>query len=378
VERRRQYDELIREVDGAQSASGAAAGQLAIDVSPNSNDEGMLNANGSKSSEEEAAEKSKLFDAEFHDYLLMQRCYLGCSAVFFKHGFAIPFTGVTLREGLAENFLLYLMNNHSIVSCVYACKQSSHSRNGRRWVLIVQHAVGFFITNIAGVLFLAAGVGGVYSQATAEPTTSYFACQLFDIFVTAPIAITLGEGFRRLYRCDVSVSTIEKYPRYIRALTVIRKWLVIPLIILGVLGLLVICAVLLFEVFVDAFLGFRQAETEKVEEGADPDVPTLNALGIGYTQSLGAAPLISLHLPSSPLISLHPAYTTSLGNTWREGHTSGDHDHTSGDHDHTADARPTLIGDPPADPNRGPSDDSSRAPLSPVVHTAAVAHRDSL
>jgi hypothetical protein len=143
-------------------------------------------------------------------------------------------------------------------------------------------------------------------------------------------------------------------------------------------SMLVICAVLLFEVFVDAFLGFRQAETEKVEEGADPDVPTLNALGIGYTQSLGAA----------PLISLHPAYTTSL-DTWREGHTSGDHDPTSGDHDHTsgdhdhggfrdANARPTLIGDPPADPSRGPSDDSSRAPLSPVVHTAAVAHRDSL
>jgi hypothetical protein len=132
-------------------------------------------------------------------------------------------------------------------------------------------------------------------------------------------------------------------------------------------SMLVICAVLLFEVFVDAFLGFRQAETEKVEEGADPDVPTLNALGIGYTQSLGAA----------PLISLHPAYTTSL-DTWREGHTSGGHDHTSGDHDHTADARPTLKGDPPADPNRGPSDDSSRAPSSPVVHTAAVAHRDSL
>ena len=116
---------------------------------------------------------------------------------------------------------------------------------------------------------------------------------------------------------------------------------------------IVICAVLLFEVLVDAFLGYRQAETEKVE-GADPDVPTLSALGIGYTQSLGAA----------PLISLHPAYTTS-----------GDHDH-GGFRD--SDARPTLIGDPPADPNQGPSDDSSRAPLSPVVHTAAVAHRGSL
>ena len=95
------------------------------------------------------------------------------------------------------------------------------------------------------------------------------------------------------------------------------------------------------------------------------------------------------HLPSS---TLHPAYTitytTSL-DTWREGHTSGGHDRTSGDHDHTsgdhdhgrfrdANARPTLIGDPPADPSRGPSDDSSRAPSSPVVHTAAVAHRDSL
>ena len=246
IERREQYDELIREVGCAQGAHGSAGEHVSIDVSPGGAG-GLLDGgdgSGRRSGQEMAAKQNKAFDAEFNDYLLLKRCYLGCSAVLFKGGLRIPVLGVALREGLAENFLLYLMNNHSIVSCVYACKQSSHSRNSRRWVLIVQHAVGFFITNLVGVLLITVGVGAVYSQATAQPAASYFACQLFDIFVTSPIALTFGEVFRRLYRCDVSVSTIEKYPRYVKALTAVRKWLVIPLIILGVFGLLVICAVL--------------------------------------------------------------------------------------------------------------------------------------
>jgi hypothetical protein len=215
---------------------------VSIKVSPSSKEGSEEGSAGS--ADTDSSGRKRAFDAEFHDYLLLRRCYLGCGAVLFERGLRIPLLGVTLREGLAENFLLYLMNNHSIISCVYACKQSSHRKNARRWVLIMQHSMGFFITNIVGVLLVTMGVGAAYSQATAEPTTSFFACQLFDIFVTAPIAITLGEGFRRLYRCDVSVSTIEKYPRYVRALTVIRKWLVIPLILLSVFALLVICAIL--------------------------------------------------------------------------------------------------------------------------------------
>jgi hypothetical protein len=244
IQRRVEYDDLIQEVEGAlHSGAAAAAGELSTKVSRGPADGGSAESS-SKSDKERTAKENKLFDDEFHDYLLLKRCYLGCSAVLFEGGLRIPVLGVALREGLAENFLLYVMNNHSIVSCAYACKQSSHSRNSRRWVLIVQHAVGFFVTNIVGVLFLLAGVGAVYSQATAQPATSYFASQLFDIFVASPIALAFGEVFRRLYRCDVSVSTIEKYPRYVKALTAVRKGLVIPLIILGVFALLVICAVL--------------------------------------------------------------------------------------------------------------------------------------
>ena len=255
IERRRQYDELIKEVGGGGQGDDDA-GKVAIEVLP----AGATNSSSRQSGVEEMNEKTeanptttrattttrkkKLFDSEFHDYLLLRRCDLGCGAIFFERGLRVPLLGVMLREGLTENFLLYLMNNHSIVSCVYACKESSHSRNSRRWVLIVQHAVGFFITNIVAVVFLTAGVGATYSQATAEPASSYFTCQLFDIFVTAPIALAFGEGFRRLYRCDVSVNTIEKYPRYVKALSGIRKGLIIPLVILGVFLSLVICAIL--------------------------------------------------------------------------------------------------------------------------------------
>ena len=234
-ERRRQYDELIREVEPAH---------IAVDIDAAKADAAARGGDATSGAEVAALKQEAVYDAEFNDYLLMRRCYLGCEAIFFEQGFPVLLIRERLREGLAENFLLYMMNNHSIASCVYACKRSSHSRNSRRWVLIVQHAVGFFVTNIVGVLFLLAGVGAVYSQATAQPATSYFASQLFDIFVASPIALAFGEVFRRLYRCDVSVSTIEKRPRYVKALTAVRKGLVIPLIILGVLGALVICAVL--------------------------------------------------------------------------------------------------------------------------------------
>ena len=190
-----------------------------------------------------AVDKEQLrYDVEFQDYLLLGRCYLGCGPVLFKDGFSV--WPLHLGPGTIENFLLYIMNNHMIAACIYACKQSSHSRGGRRVVLLTQHSISFFLTSITSVLFASAGIGFVYAQATQQAATSFLFCQLFDLIIAAPIAIGIGRFIERAYRCNVNVHTIEKRPRFVQMLRLVKKIVLVPAIGFACTGLLVVCAIL--------------------------------------------------------------------------------------------------------------------------------------
>ena len=94
----------------------------------------------------------------FYDYLCDKRTYLGCKDVLFEGGLRVPLTGVVLRRGLAEDFLLYLMNNHNILSCCFCAKGSAISREARLSCWLAQHSAGLTTTALIDSILVMIGV----------------------------------------------------------------------------------------------------------------------------------------------------------------------------------------------------------------------------
>ena len=86
----------------------------------------------------------------------MQRCVLGCGDVLSECGLRV--LGVHFSPGLVEDFLLYVSCNHSIVSCFPVVRGLCYSRSFRKYPLIVQHSVSFFVSNMLIVVLTTAGV----------------------------------------------------------------------------------------------------------------------------------------------------------------------------------------------------------------------------
>ena len=244
--RRREYDALLQEQlqhshvgDAAAldlysaAAGGDSSAQQAVDPL------GSVSAkqNGDKTSE-------RFFDSEFQDYLLLKRCYLGCGPVLFSDGLHVPLLGLHLRPGLAENFLVHLMNNHAIAGCVYACKQSSHSRNSRRLVFVVVNTLAFFISTLSAVIFARIGLGSVYSQATAQPATSFVFNRCIDIFIVSPVSLVVGGLLQKSYRCNITVLDVENNPQYVARVRRLKKFVVMPALLLACSVLLILCSAL--------------------------------------------------------------------------------------------------------------------------------------
>ena len=81
----------------------------------------------------------------FYDYIADRRTYLGCRDVLFPGGFKAPFTATVMSKGLMEDYMLYVLNNHNILSCSFCAKGSTSTRRVRRIVWAVQHSVGFVL-----------------------------------------------------------------------------------------------------------------------------------------------------------------------------------------------------------------------------------------
>ena len=121
-----------------------------------------------------------------HRVLLAKKCYLRCGAVVYPLGCAVPRLGLVLRPGLAEDFVLHLCNNHTILSCVLGAKGSPYSRTSRRLVFITQHIFVFFLVAVTNTVLDFAGV-----------STSYTA--LFNIAVLQPVTLALNLFLKYAY-----------------------------------------------------------------------------------------------------------------------------------------------------------------------------------
>ena len=81
--------------------------------------------------------KNKVYDDEFYSHILSKRCFFGCEAIVLPNGIDLYFFKV--KPGIAEDYLLYICNNHSVLSCIYGVKGSSYSRSSRSLVFSLQH-----------------------------------------------------------------------------------------------------------------------------------------------------------------------------------------------------------------------------------------------
>ena len=71
-------------------------------------------------------------------------CYFACEDVLFPGGYKIPFSDIILAPGVMEDFLLFLYNNHNVLSCVAVTKAATFNRANRRLALILQNSFTFF------------------------------------------------------------------------------------------------------------------------------------------------------------------------------------------------------------------------------------------
>jgi hypothetical protein len=58
----------------------------------------------------------------------------------------VPIIGVILAPGMMEDFLLFLFNNHVVLSCMAVTKAASFNRTNRRLALVLHNSFAFFLT----------------------------------------------------------------------------------------------------------------------------------------------------------------------------------------------------------------------------------------
>jgi hypothetical protein len=128
----------------------------------------------------------------FYSYIQQgRRCYFGCDGLIFPKGLRL---GVwrfrfTLTPGIFEDYLVYVCNNHTIISCVYSIKGGTFSRAARKIVWLCQHVFAFTLVSFTTEIL---------SYFDAPPN----AAPLFNIFVVTPVSVLLNKTFMTIYTSD--------------------------------------------------------------------------------------------------------------------------------------------------------------------------------
>ena len=204
----------------------------------------------------------QLYSDEFHDYILLSRCFYGCSDLLYAGGCSIPFTETALPPGLIEDFLLFLLNNHSVICCFSSTRESPLSRQGRRIILICQHALGFFLSLII-VCVLSTFMARIpvlkpfsiaFSQANSDPLHNVALNVFTDMVVISPVVYRIGGSLMALYLLTPQVDEGEQF-----ALLFVKsnfQNIVVALLLAAVLTSLFFAAMLSAgEPFLEACLG---------------------------------------------------------------------------------------------------------------------------
>jgi len=139
-----------------------------------------------------------------------------------------------LPVGMVEDFVIFLCNNHPLFSCIYACKGSPLSRQGHRFVYILQTSIAFFLRSVSS------GIIGFFGLPTSAVTP------IFSILVITPLTVAAGALIKTVYTCSPLKNNMKiylKYPNIEYKLKIIAKFVILPLFVFGIVGLLVLAAI---------------------------------------------------------------------------------------------------------------------------------------
>ena len=129
------------------------------------------------------------YSKSYHKYLQQQRTLLNCAPIIYPEGLniSIPMLcTIQLPPGTYEDFVIHLCNNHTFIGSFWACKGSFYSRNGRRYVFIVQNCLSFFLTSFSNCSLNLYGLGQLFTN-------------MADVFIISPVSLAAGEFVRYLY-----------------------------------------------------------------------------------------------------------------------------------------------------------------------------------
>ncbi len=176
--------------------------------------------------------KKSAYSDSFYAYLDQQRAYLGCDPLFYPNGHvSICCKTWRLPEGVMEDYILFLCNNHSVLNCIFACDGAPVDHLGNRLIYILQNCIAFFFSAISGSVFNYFGI-------------SVNANILFDILITTPATIAIAKIIKSLYHCSLGFSVEYEVanPCVIKMLKLLGKLAMIPIIV-AIAGLLVLSAI---------------------------------------------------------------------------------------------------------------------------------------
>ena len=132
------------------------------------------------------SDKSHMRLRLFYDYVSDRRTLLGCEDVLYQGGLKPPLLCGRLRKGLAEDFILHLLNNHNILSCSFSAKGSSFTRHERRVCWISQHSTGFVMVAFSESALVLLGLPvGIKIIA--------------NVAVIRPLAMSIGSGSQSVF-----------------------------------------------------------------------------------------------------------------------------------------------------------------------------------
>lgn len=135
------------------------------------------------------AENAGMLPREVYEYLYMKYTVLDVEATLFPHGLLDG----ALPAGLIEDFLLYLMNNHKLFSCIFAARGSPVGGLENIQLLVLRAALEFSVTAMAAPI-IKSRIFFLPRQMRAPLITS------FNVLLVSPFATAVAHIASKMTR----------------------------------------------------------------------------------------------------------------------------------------------------------------------------------
>ncbi len=214
--------------------------QLLLDVAEIEllRDSSLVKSNQADAESKAVSEDSKKprYSEVFYAYISAKCTLFNSAPILYAEGlkFRLFNEQYELPVGMFEDFVIFLCNNHPLFSCIYACKGSPLSRQGHRFVYILQTSIAFFLRSVSS------GIIGFFGLPTSAVTP------IFSILVITPLTVAAGALIKTVYTCSPLKNNMKiylKYPNIEYKLKIIAKFVILPLFVFGTVGLLVLAAI---------------------------------------------------------------------------------------------------------------------------------------